>query len=165
MGSQSLTLKAVCNSTPIIILSQIGRLDFLNIFDELIIPGPVYEEVDIGGIPKDMDCVDYDIKSCQKSDAKFNGLDMGEASGLSIIMNSDDEYIFLTDDLETRRSAKEENIEVHGSIGLIVLAFSHEKIDFDPAKELIKEIQRKTDLFITDEMVDIGIEELERLSG
>lgn len=157
-------LKAVCNSTPIIALSKIGGLRFLNIFDELVIPESVISEVEIGGFPEDMKSVDYEVKRCDERESKFDKLDLGEASGLSIIEDMDEEYIFLTDDLNARRLANKENIEVHGSVGIITMAFYREAISKQEAIDLIEDIQKKTDLFITDEVIKIGINELKRLS-
>lgn len=164
MGSRSLKLKAVCNSTPIIALSKIGALRFLNIFNELIIPEAVIKEVEIGGFPKEMNSIDYEVKRCMKSDSKFDKLDIGEAKGLSIIKDLDEGHIFLTDDLDARRKGNEEGVEVHGSVGIIVLAFSHNEININEAIDLIRDIQKKTDLFIADEIVETGIKELKNRS-
>jgi len=39
-------MRAVVNSSPLIFLAKIGKLDLLNkLFDEVIIPKAVYEEV------------------------------------------------------------------------------------------------------------------------
>lgn len=164
MGSWSLKLKAVCNSTPLIVLSKIGALRFLNIFDELVIPESVIKEVEIGGFPEDMKYVDYEVKKCDERESKFDDLDLGEASGLSIIEDMSEDYIFLTDDLDARILANKENIEVHGSVGIITMAYSQKKISMQEAIGLIEDIQKKTDLFITDEVVKIGIKELKKQS-
>ncbi len=158
-------LKAVCNSTPIIALYKIDGLEFLNIFDELIIPKSVLKELEMGEIPDTLENIDYKKEKCNKTLGKFENLDKGEAKGLTIIEKYGKKHIFLTDDLEARKAAKEENIEVHGSIGIIVLAYSFNKIDLNKSIDLMNDIQNKTDLFITDEIIKIGISELKKLSN
>lgn len=157
--------RAVCNSTPIIVLYKIDSLEFLNIFDELIIPDSVLKELELGEIPKTLENVNYKKEKCNKTSKKFENLDEGEAKGLTIVEKYEKKQIFLTDDLEARKTAKEENIEVHGSVGIIVLAYSFDKIDLNKSIDLMKDIQKKTDLFITDEIINIGISELKKLSN
>lgn len=140
-------------------------LRFLDIFDELIIPKVVYEEIEVGGLPRNLESVDHKIVECEQNSPRFDGLDRGEAKALSLIEDMGREYVFLTDDLEARKIAEEEDIEVHGTVGVIVLAFSHGVLNLDSAIELIKKVQSETDLYITDKIVEIGIEKLKRLSG
>ncbi len=164
MGLKTVKLKAVCNSTPLITLSQIDALRLLSLFDELIVPKTVYEEIEVGGIPEAMETIDHEIIECEEVRPEFESLDKGEANALSLIEERHERTLFLTDDLEARKSAKEKDIEVHGSVGIVVLAYSREILELETAEKMMRDIQEETELFVTDEIVEIGIKELKRLA-
>lgn len=76
-----------------------------------------------------------------------------------MVMGKD--VVFLTDDLEAREQAKELGVEVHGSVGVIVAGFSEDEVDLEKATSKIRALSDETDMFISDAVVDQGIQMLE----
>lgn len=69
--------------------------------------------------------------------------------------------MLLTDDLDARDVATDRGIEVHGSVGVIALAYSRNHLDRDAAVTTMRTLQRDTSLFVTDAVVERGIRMLE----
>lgn len=69
--------------------------------------------------------------------------------------------MLLTDDLDARERATERGVEVHGSVGVIVLGYARGELDRDEAASLMRALQRETSLFVTDAVVEHGIELLD----
>ena len=162
MGSERVRITVVLDAGPIIHLDQIDSLELLSAFDKLILPEKVHEEVSAGDMPSEMEKLELERVEAEDTE-DFDNLDEGESSGLSIARNIDD-VVFLTDDLEARQRAKELGIEVHGSVGVVAFGFRRGKLDFDEAADKMRALQEETDLFITDAVVERGIEMLEELS-
>jgi predicted nucleic acid-binding protein len=72
--------------------------------------------------------------------------------------------VFLTDDLAARNAAAELDVEVHGSIGIIVFAYSRRELSKSEAIDRMRTLQAETSLFITDAVVERGIALLEESS-
>lgn len=62
-------------------------------------------------------------------------LHSGEASGLSIAYNR--KWLFLTDDMDARKLAKSMQVEVAGTIGILVLAVEQQIITIEIADKLL----------------------------
>jgi predicted nucleic acid-binding protein len=87
-------------------------------------------------------------------EGSFSNLDRGESAALSVAQDLDDGVVFLTDDLEAREKAKELGIEVHGSVGVVVLGFKKTELDFEEATSKIRGLAEETEMFITDTVVE-----------
>ena len=106
-----------------------------------------------------MKSLSYERVSSEDLDTKYGELDPGETAALAIA----DEYgaVLLTDDLAARDVAKEINVEVHGSLGIIALACSRNRIDRGEAANRMRTLQQETSLFVTDAVVERGIDMLD----
>ncbi len=78
-------MKVVCDTSPIISLSSIGKLDILqNLFNEIFVPTAVYNEIK-NKVGYGYEEIDYSyikvqsIKEIQYRDLLLNELDLGEA--------------------------------------------------------------------------------------
>ena len=161
MGRERVTI--VLDAGPVIHLDQIDSLELLSAFDRLILPEKVHEEVSSGGVPSKLENLELERVEAEDIE-EFDDLDAGESSALSIARNVDD-AVFLTDDLEARQKAKELSIEVHGSVGVVAFGFGNGEIGFDEAVSKIRALQEEADLFITDAVVERGIEMLEEMKN
>ena len=159
MGNERLET-AVLDAAPLIHLNRIDSLNLLSIFNSLIIPKKVHEEISAGETPSELEKHEYEIVEAEDKKV-FEKLDEGETSALSIAQEMGDEIVFLTDDLDARQKAKELGIEVHGSIGVIAANFRNGNLEFDEAVTAMKLLQTETDLFVTDAVVEQGIKLLE----
>lgn len=152
-----MTVVAVADTGPLIHLAEIDSLALLSLVDRLYVPEVVYGELESGGVPEgigDVDCVVVNVDG-----ESIGDLDPGESAALALAMRRD--AVLLTDDLEARERAGERGVEVHGSIGLIALGYARGRLDREDAASLIRSLQRETSLFVTDAVVERGIEMLD----
>jgi len=68
---------------------------------------------------------------------------------------------FLTDGLDARTVAVKYNLQVHGTIGIILRAFRERIIDKKTAIEKVNELYAKSSLFITKDLVDNVVRAIE----
>lgn len=151
---------AVSDTGPLIHLSEIDPLCLLAVVDELLVPETVYEELQEGGLPDALAEMEYERVEVNEDGLEtVDELDAGEAAAVAIA--ADENAVLLTDDLTARRTAKNEDIEVHGSIGVIALAFGRGMLDCRDAAARMRALQQETSLFVTDAVVERGIDLLE----
>jgi len=147
---------AVADAGPIIHLAEIDAIELLETVDELFVPETVRDELEAGGVPRGFTNLEFEAVAVEAGERRFDaGLDEGEAAALAV--TTDRDAVFLTDDMAARETAKEAGVDVHGSIGVITLAFSRDELDEDQAIELMRSLQTETSLFITDAVVEHGI--------
>lgn len=103
--------------------------------------------------------ISYDIVEADANRTKFLQLDAKERAAITVAR--DRGVILLTDDLAAREAASEAGVEVHGSIGVIALGYSHRLLDRDEAALRMRALQRETSLFVTEAVVERGIQLLD----
>lgn len=122
--------KIIANSTPLIALSKIGKLSLLKlIYKEIIIPYAVYEEVAIESKIKDssdfiVDSGFIKIMKIRNEEAKklfITSLHKGEVE-VMILAKEIGADLCIIDDLLARRYAKYYNLNITGTIGVILKA-------------------------------------------
>ncbi len=149
--------KAVSDTGPIIHLTEINSLNVLGIFSKVIIPKEVENELKKNktAIPSKIKVaeIDSDFKDKIKILVNQHDLNLGEAEAIVLALQEKTDY-FLTDDLDARQVAKEFNISVHGTVGLILRAFKEKIIDKGSAINKAKELKTKSTLFITQDLID-----------
>lgn len=159
MGPRCVNL-AVADAGPLIHLDEIDALGLLSAIDTLLIPETVYQELETGGVPRALDEIKYVLVETDTEDLSQSGLDPGETAALSLATDRD--AVLLTDDLEARDVARDANVEVHGSVGIIVFAYRRSQLSKPEAIRLLRSLQTETSLFITDAVVERGITLLEQ---
>jgi predicted nucleic acid-binding protein len=60
---------------------------------------------------------------------------------------------FLIDDLDARQIVKDYNLEIYGSIGIILRSFRESIVSQDKAIDRIRELKSKSSLFITQDLI------------
>jgi len=142
-------VKVICNSTPLISLSSIGKLHLLNdLFGEIIIPDKVFNEVVIAGSDK---YGSSDIKECiwikvtKTSDNILKSylmqtLDEGEAE---VIVLADElkADLIIIDERLARNYVEKANMKLIGTLG--ILAKSKLEGYIPCARNLIREMLSK----------------------
>nr|WP_255666488.1 nucleic acid-binding protein [Haladaptatus sp. DYF46] len=141
-------------------LAEIDALDLLTAIDELLIPETVYAELEEGGVPPEFSNHEWERIAVSKPLDSGAELDAGERAALAVALERDN-AVFLTDDLAAREFAQNQNIEVHGSIGVVALAYHRDIVSKDDAALLMRALQAETSLFITDAIVERGIKLLQ----
>ncbi|MBP1987556.1 nucleic acid-binding protein [Halolamina salifodinae] len=148
---------AVTDAGPLIHLGEIDSLELPEVIDELVVPESVRRELEAGGAPGGFDDRSVEVATAGGDESWVEaGLDAGEAAALAVAADRD--AILLTDDLAARDAATETGVEVHGSIGIIALASGRGGLTEDEAAQLMRSLQTDTSLFVTDAVVEHGIE-------
>ena len=154
-----MTLGAVSDAGPLIHLAEIDSIELLATFDTLLVPETVYEEVDAGGVPDGLADLSYELVEADESRVGTDELDVGERAAIAVAEERG--VVLLTDDLAAREAASDAGVEVHGSIGLIALGHARRLLDKDEAASLMRALQRETSLFVTEAVVEHGIQILD----
>lgn len=153
-----MTERVVIDTGPLIHLAQADVLHLLELTGELVIPNTVSDELDpsstdISGLEFTAVSVEFDNEST------YPHLDPGETAAL--VLCSERDAMLLTDDLDARKTAKDVGIEVHGSVGVVLYAYSHGEIREAAAKRLIRGLQRDTNLYLSRPLVEHAIKLVE----
>jgi len=140
-------------------LLKIDSLDLLTTFDTLLVPETVYREVEAGGVPDGLAELSYEFVEADASRVGDEELDAGERSAIAVA--EERKVVLLTDDFAAREAAADAGVEVHGSIGVIALGYGRGLLDRDEAASLMRALQRETSLFVTEAVVEHGIQMLD----
>jgi predicted nucleic acid-binding protein len=122
--------KVVCNSSPLIHLARIGKLELLgDFFEEVLIPEAVHRECVIDG--KDRDDAKKikraswikitKIKNIELKKALNTFLDEGESEAIILALQEAADFILL-DDYEAREFARIYTLNITGTIGVLLKA-------------------------------------------
>lgn len=128
-------LKIVSNTTPIISLLKLDKLDLLQkLYKQIYIPRAVYLEIEAGkskGYYKDLSKIDW-IKIIDIEDHNavkyFLDLDAGEAEAIVLATEIDADLIILDEKLG-RFHARHAELKVTGTIGVLIKAKNNGLID------------------------------------
>lgn len=144
---------AVIDTGPIIHLQQAEAIELLGLIGDIWIPKTVIEELEgnhetLPGLEVTIAEVDYD-------NTTFPQLDPGESAALALCLERD--ALLITDDLDARRIVQREGVEVHGSIGVILYAFSQDELSAHEARRLLRSLQQDTNLYLTGPLIEHAI--------
>lgn len=120
--------KVVCNTTPILSLLKLGRLHLLkNIYEEIIIPHAVYDEIEVGknweyytDLSKEIWVTIKDINNTGTLEY-FLDLDRGEAEVIILAKEIKADLVILDETLG-RRYAKQFDLTLTGTVGILLKA-------------------------------------------
>ena len=109
----------ISDTSCIIALSKIEKLDLLrDLYQEIIITNDVYQE--FGGSLPDWIII-TEVKDKQKQKDIEERLDKGEASSIALALEIDNATLII-DEIKGRKIAQSFNIDIIGTIGIILLA-------------------------------------------
>ena len=162
-------MNIVSNSSPLIFLAKLGRLDVLNrLFDKVYIPQAVYNEVVLADKDDDANhLIEEKIKTGQINRFKVQNevairtllgrLHQGEVEAIigagELKINS-----VILDDLYARNKAKQLDLAVTGTLGILLLAYKRGLVE-DLKAELQKLIA--AGYRISDALIQTVIREIE----
>lgn len=160
MGPRCVTDSRVVTDTgPLIHLGEMDALGLFAEFDTVFIPETVHQELADGGVPESYDDELFTRIDVDQPSAAYPQLDPGETAALVLCEQTD--AVLLTDDMAARNVASEQNIEGHGSIGIILRAYSAGSLEASKAKSLIRGLKRSTSLYLADPLVEYGLQQIE----
>lgn len=130
MGHSDDSVVGVVNSTPLIALSIVGYLGLLrDLFDQVLIPASVYEEVVRRGRgrpgARDVAQVDWLVVQEPKETiplpAELMGLDQGEIDVILLAKEIEADWALIDEKL-ARQVAKAVGLRVKGTLGVLLVA-------------------------------------------
>ncbi len=167
MGAETI---AVADAGPILHLNEIDLIELLNIWNQLLIPKAVWAETagaqripaTILATLKGLTVRQVTPENLEQFIRQFHleALHAGERECLYLCKN-EDVSLLLTDDLAVRRAAKRLGIRPVGSLGVIVRGYRLGKLSLLEARTYLRALQHASSLFVTPEIVEIAIRQLE----
>ena len=160
--------KAVFDTGPFIHLNEIESLHVLKLFKSIVIVDEVFNELNKNAAlhTKIKNLRNIKLLRLNPKNKDISGLmagkyniNLAESSSISLAMQERAD-VFITDDLDARTTAKNLNMEVHGTVGVLVRAFREGFISKETAVIKIKELYEKSSLFITKDVVNWAIKEI-----
>lgn len=151
---------AVADAGPLIHLSQVDALEFLSAFERVVVPEAVHLELADEVLRSQLDAIGYDLVDVSM-DETLDSLDSGESAAITHVMHLGD-AVLLTDDLDAREAARRREIEVHGSVGVIAVAYSRGLLDRAEAASVMRSLHRDASLFVTEAVIDRGLALLDK---
>lgn len=147
--------KVICDAGPIIHLDEINCLNLLNSFEEIILPLSVEREIavyrpsalagsslNVRTQSESLDIGEKLLVLCQ-----IFSLDAGETEAL-ILMESNPNAIFLTDDAAARLVAEQMRFKVHGTIGIIIRSIRRGQKKPEEVLQILEDLPKKSSLYI-----------------
>jgi len=154
---------AVIDTGPIIHLIEIKGLEVLEIFDHIIIPETVIDELEIKGkfnekmLPKKITTkittLNKEIIAHSKKIVTKYKLSKVDSTVLSTAISKKLKLI-ITDDLELREISQEFGLTPIGSIGIILRAYRENIIDKRTVLDFLDKLYTQSSLFITRQLIN-----------
>ena len=113
----------VCDTGPLLHLSEANLLEILQLAGEIIIPPSVVKEYQRNrpqeSLPDWIRVENLDEKYSLQAQELRNSIDWGESEAIAIAQQVKADWL-LSDDAKARQLAESLGIEVHGSLGLLL---------------------------------------------
>jgi len=153
VGPPRLSRLVVTDTGPLIHLDQADELHLLELTGEIYIPETVLTELEPGST--DISELEVTVEHVEYDESTYPHLDPGETAAL--VLSVDRDAVLLTDDLDARKTAQDENIEVHGSVGVVLYAYSRGELSETAAKRVLRALKRDTNLYLSSPLVEHAI--------
>ena len=161
---------AVCDAGPLIHLEELGCLDLLADFSQVLVADVVWKEVQQHQpsalrrrklkLLRTESLPDASPQLSQLADALL--LASGEVGALRL-MQENPHGILLTDDAAARLVAEQLGYDVHGTIGMLVRALRRQQRTKRQVLNLLRAIPRRSTLFMERRLLESVIDEVKRV--
>lgn len=139
--------KIITNTTPILSLLKINKLDILKeLYEKVTVPNAVYQEIEKGKEKQyyqDLKKITWiEIEHIKNTDSRsfFIDLDDGEAEVLILAKEQNADLVIL-DEIMGRRYAKQLELNLTGTLGILLKA--KEKGIINSIREILSELTEK----------------------
>jgi len=153
--------KVISNTTPILSLIKIGKLDILKeLYGQIMIPEAVFNEMEVGKdwlFYKDLSKIDWiRIEPIQQITSKLYlfDLDAGEAEVIILAQEQKADLVIM-DEIMGRRYAKQLGLKLTGTLGILLRA--KEKGLIEAIAPLISDLI-KNGVWISPELIKVVLE-------
>lgn len=163
-----MTRLVVCDTDPLLHLSEAGALHLLQYTGKVLIPDLVADEFEQNAqgwkSPQWITIQEMDKDAGKQADNwKVTGIvDPGEAHAIALAVHMKADWL-LTDDAKARQFAETLGLEVHGSIGLLLRNFGKGFIQKDQAYNLLDGLAHSS-LWVSERVLDKARQTIELLS-
>lgn len=164
---------AVSNSGPLIHLTKAGLISYLfKLFDKIYIPEAVHEEVVIRGKEKghlDAFVIEeqvvkklIEIKPVKlgKNQLRSKNLHEGELEAIYLAKNMKVKPVLL-DEEEARTFARNFNLNVKGTLGILIDLFKFDFIEFEDALHYLRKINDI--MFLSSDVYQLVVDKIEKI--
>lgn len=153
-------MKVVSNTSPLIFLSKLAKLDLLQqCFAAILVPEAVSQEFHSATLPDFLQVHRLDEKGRRFVLAESGKLHAGE---LSVMALAQQEHISLVllDDARARKKAEEMNLKPLGTLGVLLLAHKRRLLTFDTARACCLALVEEHGMFMSKRVLDRVVESL-----
>jgi predicted nucleic acid-binding protein len=140
-------MTAVSNSTPLIVLAKINRLELLkDYFGEICIPEEVYDEVvrrggNLAGSSEVASCTWINVESVKNRMAvETLGLTLDKGESEAIVLTKEKESLLIIDDGAGRKTAGLLGAKITGTVGILLLASKDGKLNLRTALDELRSV-------------------------
>jgi predicted nucleic acid-binding protein len=157
----------VCDAGPLIHLEELGCLDLLSNFREILVLDAVWHEVARlrpSALRRRRIRLQRVTVSGKRADdltrlADTFSLAAGEAESLALMAELPD-AVMLTDDAAARLVATQLGYDVHGTLGIIVLGFERKRRTKRQVLNLLRSIPRRSTLYVAESLLTFVIDQV-----
>jgi predicted nucleic acid-binding protein len=161
----------ICDAGPLIHLDEVGALDLLADFEEVLVPDAVWREVEIHradalahpGVSLRRIAPQTEVAPELEALGQVFSLHMGEWQALHVAMEHRP-GLLLTDDTAARLAARNLGIGTHGTIGILVRAIRRKQRTKAEVLVLLKSLPILSSLHLKRSLLLTVISELEDFS-
>lgn len=157
----------ISNTGPIIHLSEIDAIKAFSIFKNILIPREVMKETikNRFRVPRSIKVMRLEGKYKDYAQLIMDrySLDSGEAHSIALAFQ-EKSGLFLTDDIEARTIAEIYDIEVHGTLGILLRAFRENIFDQNTVSKKIIKLYDSSSLFITKDLINYALAEIKKFN-
>ena len=160
-------MSAISNATPLIYLGKLGQLDLLfRLFGAIYIPTEVYREVVINGLRLgaiEAQSINYLINQGSiivvkpvipdQLPAWAQPLDAGEIEVILLAQQQQADWV-LIDNQHARRAARNIELPLKGTIGILLDGFRQQFLSLSELKFLLYRVKSQADFWISDSLCD-----------
>jgi Predicted nucleic acid-binding protein, contains PIN domain len=152
---------AVLDAGPLIHLDELGRLNLLNDFKELLVPQTVLDEalkhrpgLELGGL-ENLEIISEPppLPADLLKLADELALHAGGRAALAVLKARGGQFL-LSDDAAARMVARAVGFQTHGTIGLILRARRRGKVSKAEMLQLLRQLPTRTTLHLRKELLD-----------
>lgn len=160
----------ICDTGPLIHLSEAGAIHLLKLAGGIFIPPAVATEFKrnpaTGNLPDWIQIRELTARSTAQAArwVKNDYVDMGEAEAIALALQQHSDWL-LTDDAEARQFAEGIGLEVHGSIGLLLWAVASGYTENRAHAHQILNGLKRSSLWISERVVTAAAEAIDELTS
>lgn len=168
-------MRAVSNASPLIILGKLSQLGLLlKMFDQVVIPREVYNEVVINGLrlgSSDAMAVDFLVQRerIQVADVVLPSplpgwaapIDAGELEVILLAQDQQPDWVII-DNAHARRAARKAGLAIKGTVGVLLEAFRRDFLSFQDLELLLQTIKNRPEFWISESLCDQALAQAQR---